>query len=124
MVLRFVPPVHQSRQQAKAACVISSGAHAALYKRTRDGIHFIEAGIRQPFLRGERISSERRAQSGEAQGVACVKEGVCVRRSFQLDERGGRREQSVTRSRITVGKKRIAERWLSGGRCYRQCPGG
>ena len=76
VVLRFVRPVHQSRHKAEAAGVIDGCAHAALHKGARDGIHFHKAGIREAFLRGERVCSERSSQHGEAEGVARVKETV------------------------------------------------
>ena len=62
----------------------------------------MKAGIGQAFLRGERVRGERCAQSGEAERVACVKETVCARRRLELDDGGGRHEQSMNRRQTVV----------------------
>lgn len=110
VVLFFVRPIHQSRHQAETAGVINSGTRAGLDKRARDWIHFHKAGIGEPFLRGERIRGERRAQSSEAELVARVKEAVCARRSLELDNGGRRREQRVNRGQTVFGQEFISER--------------
>jgi hypothetical protein len=66
-------------------------------------------------LRGERVSGERCAQRGEAERVTGVKKSVRARRSFEFDEREGRREQSVNRSQAVVGYKGAAQRGIVGG---------
>jgi hypothetical protein len=124
VVLGFVRPVHQSRHEAEAAGVIDSRAHAALHKGARDGIHFHKAGIGESFLRGEPVCGERCGQRGEAEFVARVKETVCARRGFELDERGRWREQRVNRSEAVAGEKIAAERWCGGSGRYRQSASG
>jgi hypothetical protein len=97
VVLCLVRPIHQARQQAKAAGVISGSAHAGLHEWSRDGIHLSKAGVGESFLGGKCIRGERHAESCEAESIASVKETVCERRRFELDKRGWWREQSVNR---------------------------
>jgi hypothetical protein len=109
-----VRPVHQSSHQAEAAGVVNGCAGAALHKGARDGIHFHKARIGEPFLRGERVRSERCAQRGKAESVAGVKKTVRARRSFELHERGGRGEQCVNWREAVVAKKAISQRRING----------
>ena len=124
VVLGFVRPVHQSRHEAEAARVINGCAGAALHKGARDGIHFHKAGIGEAFLRGERVCSERCGERGEAEFVARVKETVCARRSFELDERGRWSEQGMNWRQAVAGEKIAAERWCGGSGRYRQSASG
>jgi hypothetical protein len=104
VVFRPVCPVHQARQQAEAAGVVSGGAQAGLHKGTRDGIHFSKAGIGEPFLRGERVGGERYAQGSEAEGVASVKKTMRARLRLEFDERSRRRDQRVNRRQAIICK--------------------
>lgn len=103
MVLCFVRQIHQACQQAKAAGVISGSAHAGLHERSRDRIHFSEAGIGQTFLRGECVRGERHAESCEAKSITSVKKTVCEWRRFELDKRGWGRQQRVKLCETVVG---------------------
>lgn len=97
MVFRLVRPVHQAREQAEAAGVVSGSAQTRLHKGTRNGIHFSESGIGEAFLCGERVGGKRYAQRSETEGIAGVKKVVCAPRRLELDESGRRREQRVNR---------------------------
>ena len=78
VVFFFVRPVHQSRHQAEAARVINGSARAALHKRARNGIHFHKAGIREPFLRGERVPVSEAARVAKPSWLRASKK-LCVR---------------------------------------------
>lgn len=53
-----VRQIHPACEQSKAAGGVCGGPAPGLHKRTRQWIHFIEAGIRKSLLRGESISSQ------------------------------------------------------------------
>lgn len=110
MVFRLVRPVHQSRQQAEAAGVVSGGAYARLHEGTRDGIHFSKTGIGESLLRGECIRGKRYAEGREAECVASIKKTVGVRLRLELDDCGRRRHKRVNRLQTFVREKGIGQR--------------
>lgn len=91
VMLCSVRHVHHPRKQAETAGVVSGGAHAALYKGARNGVHFSKPGIGQTFLCGQRVRRERSGQGGETERITSVKKAVRARQLLELDECGWRR---------------------------------